>query len=87
MEDGRPVGIVSLGVTNLGDQAHEFFFLREGEKPGPQSPGVTPFNPGSTIWIELDLQAGEYTAVCYFPDKKTGKPHAALGMKKEFIVE
>lgn len=82
-----PSGPLPFKVANQGGQAHEFLLLREGEKPGPQTPGVTPFNPGSTVWVEFDLQAGKYTAVCYFLDTKTGKSHAALGMKTEFIVE
>jgi hypothetical protein len=48
---------------------------------------VTPFNPGSTVWAEFDLEPGKYTAVCYFPDVKTGKSHAALGMTKELTVK
>lgn len=80
-------GGFTIKVANDGDQAHEIFFLKEGEKPGRHSPGVTPFNPGSTVWMEFDLEAGNYTAVCFFPDMKTGKSHAALGMKTEVIIE
>lgn len=82
-----PSGTVSFKVANEGGQAHEFFLLEEGEKPGPSSAGVTPFNPGSTVWAEFDLEPGKYTAVCYFPDVKTGKSHAALGMTKELTVK
>lgn len=82
-----PSGPVTLKVANQGAQAHEIFFLSQGEKPGPRAAGVTPFNPGSTVWAEFDLPVGRYTAVCYFPDAKTGKSHAALGMKMEISVE
>ena len=82
-----PSGSVTLEITNQGSQAHEFFLLKEGEKPSRHSPGVTPFNPGSTVWVEFDLEAGNYSAVCHFPDTKTGKSHAALGMEMEFTVE
>ncbi len=32
------------------------------------------------------MQAGTYVAVCFIPDPATGKPHAALGMLREFTV-
>ncbi|HEU4481175.1 MAG TPA: hypothetical protein VFS18_04755 [Actinomycetota bacterium] len=87
MPSTLPAGKVTVKVVNNGGQAHELFLLAEGEKPGPRAPGVTPFNPGSTVWAELDLEPGTYTAVCYFPDAKSGKPHVALGMKEMVVVE
>ena len=37
-------------------------------------------------WVPGDLQPGTYVAVCFIPDEATGKPHAALGMLREFTV-
>ena len=82
-----PAGSAIFKVVNSGRQAHEVAFLRDGEKLGRKTPGVTPFNPATTVWMEFDLEPGEYTAVCYFPDTETNKPHVALGMKTKFTVE
>jgi hypothetical protein len=35
---------------------------------------------GKTMWLEFDLAPGTYVALCFFPDRETGMPHAALGM-------
>ena len=82
-----PSGPMTFRVANEGGQAHEILLLQEGDDPDRHTPGVTPFNPGSTVWDDFVLEPGKYVAVCNFPDAETGKSHAALGMKTEFIVE
>ncbi len=42
---------------------------------------------GTTIWVTMDLEAGTYAALCFFPDRETGMPHAAMGMYTVFTVE
>jgi hypothetical protein len=41
---------------------------------------------GVTNWLLLDLEAGDYFAICYVPDPTTGAPHFALGMMMPFTV-
>ncbi len=48
--------------------------------------GVAPMSPGAIDWAVLDLMAGDYFAICYVPDVKTGAPHFMLGMIKPFTV-
>jgi hypothetical protein len=48
--------------------------------------GVAPMNPGYTNWAVLDLDAGDYIAICFVPDPATGMPHFALGMIMPFNV-
>jgi hypothetical protein len=43
-------------------------------------------NPGSSGYPALNLQPGTYAAICLIPDPASGKPHAALGMAKDFTV-
>ncbi len=35
---------------------------------------------GTDIWIPVDLEAGKYVMVCFFPDIESGLPHAYEGM-------
>lgn len=42
---------------------------------------------GQSNWLDVDLAAGSYLAVCFLPDAETGAPHVALGMPRTFIVE
>jgi len=41
---------------------------------------------GQHEWIQVDLDAGTYAAVCFFPDRASGAPHALMGMITVFTV-
>jgi hypothetical protein len=51
-----------------------------GPPPFTAIGGVAPMSPGYANWTVLDLEAGEYLAICFVPDPATGQPHFALGM-------
>ena len=70
-------------------------FVASMEGGGPPS-GPPPFalagggqaiSVGREEYVELDLEAGEYLAICLVPDNNTGAPHAALGMVAPFTVQ
>jgi hypothetical protein len=48
--------------------------------------GCAELSAGKTAWLELDLAAGSYAAVCFVPDQETGAPHIMLGMGAVFTV-
>jgi hypothetical protein len=48
--------------------------------------GVAPMGAGETNWLMVDLEAGDYFAICFIPDIETGAPHFALGMVMPFTV-
>lgn len=60
----------------------------EGESVPPFTAvaGVAPMTSGYTNYLELDLEAGDYFAICFIPDDETGAPHFALGMIMPFTV-
>jgi len=41
---------------------------------------------GTTVWMDVDLQAGTYVAACFVIDPETGQPHAMEGMVDLFQV-
>ena len=43
--------------------------------------------PGATVYLEVDVPAGEYGFMCFTPDMKDGKPHLAHGMIKQVSVK
>ena len=56
--------------------------------PGPPTVGgSSTLSAGQSLYLALDLAAGTYGAVCFFPDAETGAPHVALGMAQVFAVE
>ena len=48
--------------------------------------GVAPMSPGYTNWVVLDLETGNYVAICFVPDPASGQLHFALGMLMPFTV-
>jgi hypothetical protein len=62
----------------------------EAEASPPPSPpaagGCGSLSAGQTLYLPLDLAAGTYGAICFFPDEQTGAPHLAMGMAQAFTV-
>ena len=64
-------------------------FLQKPAGPPPfeDAGGMGALNPGMSGWLKLNLTPGNYVALCFVPDPKTGKPHFALGMITSFSVQ
>ena len=59
--------------------------LQSGPGQGPNifrngSLGTDVIFTGHSQTLTYDLPAGDYAEVCFFPDLKTGMPHAFMGM-------
>ncbi|HEX2241389.1 MAG TPA: hypothetical protein VHJ82_09645 [Actinomycetota bacterium] len=81
--EGIASGDVTFEVSNAGEQSHEVIFTKGKKEYGFFLAPV----PGGRAWQTVRLPTpGKYTAVCYFPDPRTGKPHVKLGMKTSFEV-
>jgi hypothetical protein len=60
----------------------------EGAPAGPPNAGGCGApSAGQSLYLALDIAAGTYPAVCFFPDEQTGAPHIAMGMAQVFTVE
>lgn len=57
-----------------------------GPPPFTDVAGFAPVSPGNGGWALLDLEAGNYAALCFVPDVKTGQPHFMLGMAMALTV-
>ncbi|HEY8106327.1 MAG TPA: hypothetical protein VIE46_09480 [Gemmatimonadales bacterium] len=57
-----------------------------GPAPGALFGGMTGIMPGAHAFAIVDLPAGDYALMCFFPDGKDGKPHFAHGMMKMIKV-
>jgi len=61
--------------------------MEMGPPPFAIVAGVAPMSPGGyTNYLELDLQAGNYIAICFVPDMESGMPHYMMGMIAGFTV-
>jgi hypothetical protein len=65
-------------------------FLNESNPSGPppftDAGGMGALQKGSSGWLKLNLQPGNYATLCFVPDIKTGKPHFMLGMTATFTT-
>ena len=64
------------------------FFMQPPAGPPPftDAGGMGALAPNTSGWVEVDLTAGNYMALCFVPDPRTGKAHAMLGMLTTFTV-
>ncbi|MGH2591932.1 MAG: hypothetical protein ACRDGG_00280 [Anaerolineae bacterium] len=71
------------------DDFMAFMQTYEGEPPveDAEAGRVAAMGPGQTGWVNLDLSAGDYVALCFVPDAATGKAHAEMGMIQFFSVK
>lgn len=48
--------------------------------------GAAPMSVDAVNYLELDLEAGSYAAICFVPDAESGMPHFMMGMFQGFEV-
>jgi len=58
----------------------------QGPPPGAPVTGITATAPGKENTLLLNLSPGSYALLCFVPDAKDGKPHAAHGMIYNFKI-
>jgi len=58
-----------------------------GPLPGDFVGGAGALAPGSSAWLRMSLEPGNYVVVCFVPDPASGKAHAELGMITPFTVQ
>ena len=65
------------------------------EEPEPSIPvldGILPMSPGERVWVEVNLQPGQYEVICPLPDLAAvadggePMPHLLHGMQHVFTV-
>lgn len=78
-----PPGTPAAGSSTPAPEATP---VASGGPPFISLAGAAPMNPAETVWAMLDLEAGDYFAICFVPDTKTGAPHFMLGMIMPFTV-
>ena len=64
-------------------------FLRQpvGPPPFTDAGGMQGLAQDTSGWLWLDLQPGEYVALCHIPDPASGLAHTELGMVQSFVVK
>lgn len=86
---GTQVHEVAIIKMQTGKTPEDFAAWAEkmsGPAPGALFGGMAGIMPGGHAFAVVDLPAGDYALMCFFPDGKDGKPHFAHGMMKMIKV-
>jgi uncharacterized cupredoxin-like copper-binding protein len=87
---GRLVHHVSVERLAPGRTAAEllaWFRTMQGPPPGEPVGGTTVLSPGMANGFTADFTPGEYVLICFVPDERDGKSHAAHGMVRQIRVQ
>lgn len=79
--------IVKLAEGKTRDDVMAFLRAPGGEPPFANVGGIQAINPGETGWLNLDLEPGNYMALCRVPDPNSGVAHEFMGMTQAFTVK
>lgn len=80
------VEIVRLDSGKTVDDVLAWAKDYKGAPPGRPIGGMSGIATGMHGYITVDLPAGDYGMICFYPDMKDGKPHFMHGMKKQFKI-
>jgi len=86
--------VIPLPAGISKQQLLKLFSLPDNATPTPDQPNVeyapiaacSILSTGGTSWIDVDIPAGHYAALCMLPDQQTGIPHGLLGMLEVFDI-
>jgi uncharacterized cupredoxin-like copper-binding protein len=79
--------IVKLAEDKGVADVQSFLQSPHGAPPFTNLGGFQALTPGETGWLNLNLEPGEYAALCHVPDPASGHAHTQLGMVMPFTVK
>ena len=80
------VVLVQLDAGKTIEDVAKWATTMKGPPPGKPVGGIPAFMPGKNTYFEVNLTPGAYGLICFVPDAKDGKPHAAHGMTQQFKI-
>jgi hypothetical protein len=88
-DQSHELDLVKLDPGVTPEQALDVLMNGDGEAlPGEEVNILGGLAPGRTAYVDVDLEPGEYLAVCFWPDfEHDGAPHFMEGMYAPFVVE
>jgi hypothetical protein len=80
------IAIVKLAPGKNLQDVLNFLQKPAGPPPFANAGGLGAIATGTSQWFKLNLQPGQYAALCFVPDPASGKAHYMLGMETQFSV-
>jgi hypothetical protein len=78
--------VVKLAEATPVEAVQAWFKAPEGPPPFEAVGGINGLGPGRAGYATLDLEPGDYAAICLIPDRASGISHLHLGMIKGFTA-
>jgi uncharacterized cupredoxin-like copper-binding protein len=79
--------LLKLDEGKTPEDVIAYFRAPQGTPPFEESGGFQGINPGRSGWLHLNLEPGDYVAICPIPDAASVMPHHELGMIQSFTVQ
>lgn len=86
-EQIHELALIKLAEGKTMADVAAFMEAPHGVPPFEFAGGLQAVDPGETGWLTLDLQPGNYVAMCHVPDPATGHAHFEMGMVMPFSVK
>ena len=80
------IALIKLAQGKTVADVQAFMQAPTGAPPFEDAGGLQGIEAGESGWLNLDLQPGNYVALCHIPDPASGKAHEELGMVLPFSV-
>ena len=80
------IALIKLAEGKTMVDVQAFMHSPAGAPPFEDAGGLQGIDSGETAWVNLDLQPGNYAALCHIPDPASGRAHEELGMVLPFAV-
>jgi hypothetical protein len=81
------LALIKLASGKTMEDVTAFMHQPTGAPPFEDAGGMQGLSVGATGYAYLNLQPGNYVALCHIPDPATGKAHEELGMVTPFEVK
>ena len=76
LQDGKTVADVQAFLKSM-----------QGQPPIETVEGISTLQTGGVNFEKVDFKPGKYVVMCFVPDAKDGKEHAAHGMVQELVIQ
>lgn len=86
-KQAHEITIIKLADGKTMEDVAAFMEAPHGTPPFEDAGGFQAIDPGKAGWVTLDLQPGNYVALCHVPDPASGHAHMELGMVMPFSVK
>jgi hypothetical protein len=85
-EQPHEMMLIKLAEGKTMEDVHHWMMHPEGAPPYANVGGMQGIAHGATAYLHLNLEPGNYVALCHIPDPASGKAHMELGMVTPFQV-